>query len=307
MNVKCRKCKKEQIKLKIPRLIGYYDQDSNKWLGTICPKCKPKQVKKNNKLQYLKKKKRLNTPDEYKWKCEYCEKDFITKYKAEARFGNKIRHCSKECQNRMLRLKKEGLQKGEGKCGQCGDIYKKEKDSQRSCQNCKDKHSTKKLQKVEDRDITYKTRAEYNKLKRKAKIHTRYANLLKKRRNRLIKLGLEQKYCETCNKKMTKQKQKYCSKECSKKSPARKAAKSAQKRMKRQRRLSVPWSEIAEFYSKCPKGYEVDHIIPLNGDNVSGLHVPWNFQYLTKDDNIAKSNSFDGTSENEGWRSKDII
>ena len=49
---------------------------------------------------------------------------------------------------------------------------------------------------------------------------------------------------------------------------------------------------IQQFYYNCPEGYEVDHIVPLNGENVSGLHVLSNLQYLTKVDNIKKGNTW---------------
>jgi hypothetical protein len=57
----------------------------------------------------------------------------------------------------------------------------------------------------------------------------------------------------------------------------------------------VPWSnleEISLIYSKCPEGYHVDHIVPLQGTYVSGLHVSANLQYLTAEENIKKHNKF---------------
>lgn len=61
--------------------------------------------------------------------------------------------------------------------------------------------------------------------------------------------------------------------------------------------------EIKRFYTHAKdcylvtgEEYEVDHIIPIKGKDICGLHVPWNLQVLPKDLNRRKSNTYDPDS-----------
>jgi len=77
----------------------------------------------------------------------------------------------------------------------------------------------------------------------------------------------------------------------------------AYKRDERTRRATPPWlskehkAEMQTFYwlardlrAVSGEVYHVDHIVPIQGENVCGLNVPWNLQLLPSDLNISKSN-----------------
>lgn len=83
---------------------------------------------------------------------------------------------------------------------------------------------------------------------------------------------------------------------------ARNSAKEIERVRRRQGRIrqgesSMSQAELAEvqgMYDFCKifKGFEVDHIVPLNGKNVSGLHILGNLQVMSISANRSKGNSF---------------
>jgi len=88
----------------------------------------------------------------------------------------------------------------------------------------------------------------------------------------------------------------------SKKYPFKVSAMNAKRRAAKLQR-TVSWANkklIQQIYKQAKKLseqtgelYHVDHIIPLQGKKVSGLHVETNLQVLLAKDNIRKSNFFE--------------
>ena len=91
-----------------------------------------------------------------------------------------------------------------------------------------------------------------------------------------------------------REKRRLASKKNREKHPKRKRADTALRRA--QRINATPkWVDrqaLKQIYENCPDGCHVDHIIPLKGKDVCGLHVPWNLQYLNVEDNLRKSNHY---------------
>lgn len=74
-------------------------------------------------------------------------------------------------------------------------------------------------------------------------------------------------------------------------------------RRRKHREATPPWltkqekADIRQLYQSAitmtkttGEQYVVDHIIPLRGESVCGLHVPWNLRVITQVQNLEKSN-----------------
>jgi hypothetical protein len=83
--------------------------------------------------------------------------------------------------------------------------------------------------------------------------------------------------------------------------PAKHNALGAKRRAAKLQR-TPPWADLKAieavydlraFCNSVAGPAAVDHVVPLQGDDVSGLHVHTNLQILPAAENIAKSNRFD--------------
>ena len=102
-------------------------------------------------------------------------------------------------------------------------------------------------------------------------------------------------FCKVCDQKyMFGSSKVYCSENCEKAwSNTTKGG-----RGRSNNRNTVKWltfeqkKQIAQMYAFRPRNHDVDHIVPSKGENVSGLHVPWNLRWLRHKDNSKKGVNF---------------
>ena len=231
--------------------------------------------------------------------CKICNKKFKDKSKGKVK-----KYCSRKCCLVFWRVsgkRKEAL-KRYSQTEHCKEQQKAYRLSKKGVskftyyrkivwQNVKLARSIKKL-KLKGKRINKKQSEHLERFKTYIdSINKAQRNYRSKSKNSIKKKLADKKYnSDPINKKkMAIYRKKFYS---TKEGKAKMNANSNRRRAKKLNAI-VAWTnieKIKEIYKNCPKGYHVDHIIPLQGKNVSGLHVENNLQYLTATQNISKGN-----------------
>ena len=204
--------------------------------------------------------------------CKHCNKEFTTKRK-------NVVYCSTDCRVNFYKINKRVPVKKYSNCVECGELlsgrqrkycskkcidveYNKRRKIGGDLYSCKLQYDREYRQK--NKDYIKKQKSEYyysNHEVRKAKIREWARN------NKAHKYSLE----VARRTKKIKATPNWLSEE-----------------HKEEIRLLYKVREFLSEYDGVE--YHVDHIIPLRGNGVSGLHVPWNLQIITAKENIKKSN-----------------
>lgn len=252
-----------------------------------CSECK-KSVNKIN-IGYYCKNEAFIYADENgrKWsgkKCPDCSQDYYKQYRAQLPKKEKETRACENCSKEFLAISKS--QKFCSKeCGWSANNkknykYKKQKNliHSKSCVTCSTEFKTN------------KHNAKFCQESCKKKLSIKYKPKPKPKKEYI-------KNCKHCNKefKTNRKHKQFC-----KPGHMPSSIKSRKQRKKRDRyytKFKNPLSksykkEIIQIYENKPDGMEVDHIVPRNHPDVCGLHVPWNLQYLTREENQEKSNGW---------------
>lgn len=119
-----------------------------------------------------------------------------------------------------------------------------------------------------------------------------------KKCNSILKLSEDNFYLNSSRKDGFSDYCRECSKDARKntyaKDPIKEIVDNTRRELENENRVPK-WADlkaIENFYRNRPDGYHVDHIIPLRGENISGLHVLSNLQYLPASENLSKKNKY---------------
>jgi len=252
--------------------------------------------------------------------CKVCKNQY------PLRGHSSLDFCSSKCSSKSYHIKTYKPKRYNKTCIRCSKSFTAIKNNTMYCSYrcCKDDHNERKR-------VTHK---QYPRLTVCNHCNKEYTKVSYNNKCPCQKVKKVIKFCKTCSKKLDNGKKTYCSKACkprkkryykpktypnkpckscgshftpksinarycSKKChPSTKKARKKWKRI-RDKRFNMPISrhfvdEICQIYENRPEGHHVDHIVPLNHKIVCGLHVPWNLQYLTEEENMKKSNKFNG-------------